>query len=128
MHAYADVTQLYIAFKPEPEHTANAVAAMQACITDHTEVDANGKLMLNDEETEFIAIGTRQQLVKVDMDSLRVGHTAILPSLEVRNLGGWFDNQLKMVTHINQTCKAAFFHIFNIRRSGNFSVSTLPKP
>ena len=34
-----DYTQLYIAFKPEPEHAANAVIAMQACIT---EVGANG--------------------------------------------------------------------------------------
>ena len=51
---------------------------------------------------------------------LCVGHTAILPSSEVRNLGRSFDNQLKMVTQINQTCKAAFFHIFNIRRIRKF--------
>ena len=38
------------------------------------------KLMLNDEKTEFIVIGIRQQLVKVNIDSLCVGHTAILPS------------------------------------------------
>ena len=120
VHAYADDTQLYIAFKPEPEHATNAVAAMQACITDIRKWMLMDKLMLNDEKTEFIVIGTRQQLVKVDIDSLCVGHTAILPSSEVRNLGGWFDNQLKMVTQINQTCKAAFFHIFNIRRIRKF--------
>ena len=74
------------------------------------------RLMLNDEKTEFTVIGTRQQLVKVKIDSLCVGHKAIFPSSELRNLGGWFDNQLKMFTQINQTCKAAFFHIFNIRR------------
>ena len=28
------------------------------------------KLMLNDEKTEFTVIGTRQQLEKVDIDSL----------------------------------------------------------
>ena len=111
-----DYTQLYIVFKPEPEHAANAVTAMQACITDIRKWVLTDKLMLNDEKTKFIVIGTRQQLVKVNIDSLCVGHTAILPSSEVRNLGGWFDNQLKKVTQINQTCKAAFFHIFNIRR------------
>ena len=82
--------------------------------------------MLNDKKTEFIVIGTRQQLV--DVDSLCVGHTAILPSSEVRNLGGWFDNQLKMVTPLNQTCKATFFHHLILKGSGNFSVSTLSKP
>ena len=45
------------------------------------------KLMLNDEKTEFIVIRTRQQLAKVDIDSLCVSHTEILPSSEVRNLG-----------------------------------------
>ena len=120
VHAYADDTQLYIAFKPEPEHATNAVAAMQACISDIRKWMLMDKLMLNDEKTEFTVIGTRQQLVKVDIDSPCVGHTAILPSSEVRNLGGWFDNQLRMVTQINQTCKAAFFHIFNIRRIRKF--------
>ena len=120
VHAHADDRQLYIAFKPEPEHATNAVAAMQACITDIRKWMLMDKLMLNDEKTEFIVIGTRQQLVKVDIDSLCVGHTAILPSSEVRNLGGWFDNQLKMVTQINQTCKAAFFYIFNNRRMTKF--------
>ena len=63
------------------------------------------KLMLNDEKTEF---------------TLCVGYTAILHSSEVRNLGGWFDNQLEMVTQINQTCKAAFFQLFNTRRIRKF--------
>ena len=120
MHAHADDTQLYIAFKPEPEHATNAVAAMQACITDIRKWMLMDKLMLNDKNTEFIVIGTRQ-LVQVDIDSLCVGHTAILPSSEVRNLGSWFDNQLKMVTQINQT-------YLILEESGNFSVSTLSKP
>lgn len=34
VHAYADNMQLYIAFKPKPDHATNAVAAMQVCITD----------------------------------------------------------------------------------------------
>ena len=52
----------------------------------------------------------REKITYVRRYVLCVGHTAILPSSEVRNLGGWFDNQLKMVTQITQTCKAAFFH------------------
>ena len=62
VHAYADDTQLFIAFKPEPEHATNAVAAMQACITDIRKWMLMDKLMLNDEKTEFTVIGTRQQL------------------------------------------------------------------
>ena len=36
-------------------------------------VDALNKLKLNDEKTEFVVIGTRQQLAKVNIDALRVG-------------------------------------------------------
>ena len=120
VQAYADDTQLYIAFKPEPEHATNAVTAMQACITDIQKWMLMDKMMLNDEKTQFIVIRTGQQFVKVDIDSLCVGHTAILPSSKVRNLGGCFDNQLKMVMQTNQTFKAAFFHIFNITRIRKF--------
>ena len=54
VHAYADDKQLYIAFKPEPEHAANVVTAMQ--VTDIRRWMLMDKLMLNDEKTEFIVI------------------------------------------------------------------------
>ena len=34
VHAYAEDMQLYIAFKPEPDHATNTVAAMQVWLTD----------------------------------------------------------------------------------------------
>ena len=65
-----DDMQLYITFKPEPEHATKAVAAMQACITDIRKWMLMDKLMLDDEKTECTVIGTRQQVVKVDIYSL----------------------------------------------------------
>ena len=120
VHAYADDTQLYIAFKPDPEHAANAVAAMQACIVDIRRWMLTDRLIINDDKTEFLVIGTRQQLSKVNIDSLCVGNATVLPSSEAKNLSCWLDNQLKMVSHINKTCKAAFFYLFNIRRIRKF--------
>ena len=76
--------------------------------------------MINDDKTEFLVNGTRQQLSKVNIDSLCVGNATVLSSSEVKNLGCWLDNQLKMDSHINKTCKAAFFHLFNIRRIRKF--------
>ena len=46
VHAYADDTQVYIAFKPDPEHAANAVTAMQACIADIRKSMLMDKLVL----------------------------------------------------------------------------------
>ena len=59
------------------------------------------RLKLNDDKTEFIIIGTRQQLAKVNIESTRVGDSTTTPASEVKNLGTWFDRQLTMDTYIN---------------------------
>ena len=117
VHAYADDTQLYVAFKPDPEHAANAVAAMEACINDIRKWMLADRLKINDDKTEFLVIGTRQQLEKVNIDSINVGTVEVSSSSEVKNLGCWLDNQLKLNSHINRLCKSAFFHLYNIRKN-----------
>ena len=93
---------------------------MQACIVDIRRWMLTDRLMINDDKTEFPVIGARQQLSKVNIDSLCVCNATVLPSSEAKNLGCWLDNQLKMVSHINKTCKAVFFYLFNIRRIRKF--------
>ena len=66
--------------------------------------------------TEFMITGTKKQLTKVNIDGLTVGENNIVPVTSVRNLGSWFDQNLSMIPHINKICKAASFHIYNIRR------------
>ena len=78
------------------------------------------RLRLNDDKTEFIIIGTRQQLAKVNVDSMQVGESSIAPTSRVKNLCYWFDGQLKMDTQINSICKTALFHLYNIRRIRKF--------
>ena len=56
-------------------------------------------LMLNDDKTEFLIIGTRQQLTKVNINCIRVGSTDVCPVTVARNLGLWFDEQLTMSAH-----------------------------
>ena len=73
--------------------------------------------MINDEKTELILIGTRQQLCMInDVCYISVGDYDIYPSSCVRNLGAWFDNKLSMSTHVTKICNAAFYHLHNIRR------------
>ena len=74
------------------------------------------RLKINDDKTEFLVIGTKQQLAKVNIDSINVGTAEVSSSSEVKNLGCWLDNQLKLDSHINRLCKSAFFHLYNIRR------------
>ena len=50
-------------------------------------------LCLNDDKTEFLILGTRQQLAKVNIDNIKVGSAEVTPVSAVRNLGSWFDTQ-----------------------------------
>ena len=74
------------------------------------------RLMISDDKTEFLLVGTRQHLDKLDSCSITVGNNRISPSPCVKNLGSWFDSNWSMTDHINKACNAAFYHLHNLRR------------
>ena len=59
--------------------------------------------LLSDEKTQFLVIGTRQQLSKVNISLITVGNSVITKSSVVRNLGSYIDDKLSMNSHINAT-------------------------
>ncbi len=73
-------------------------------------------LKLNDSKTEFIVIGSKQQLEKVNISHIRVGSSNIVPSSEIRNLGVMFDTSLTMENQITSMSKAACLSLSNIGR------------
>ena len=84
-HAYADDTQLYLSFKPDTTSSqSNAVDAMERCISAIRCWMIKDKLKVNDSKTEFILIGTRQQLAKVDIKGLVGGDATISPVTVVK--------------------------------------------
>ena len=74
-HCYADDTQLYLSFRPADRFSSqiDAIQAMERCIEDIRHWMISDRLLLNDDKTEFLLIGTRQQLNKVESLPLRVG-------------------------------------------------------
>ena len=118
---YADDTQLYVSFKLDDANTQDeAIRAMEDCIKDIRNGLIEGRLLLNDDKTEFLAIETRQQLEKLNPSVLHVGDHTIDPLVNVRNLGTIFDNSVSRDTHINQVCKTNFYPIYNIRRISKY--------
>ena len=89
---------------------------MERCISDICTWMLTDKLKLNDDKTEFMLIGTKQQLSKVNIDCLTVGSIDVAPVTVARNLGTWFDSNLNLQEQIHKTCKSGFFHLYNIRR------------
>ena len=121
IHCYADDTQLYLSFKPcSMFNQKQAVTAMENCIHDIRQWMLQDKLMINDAKTEFLVIGTQQQLSKLTISNIRVGDVTISSSIHVRNLGSWFDSRLCMDKHITSTCSASFYHIHNIRKISKY--------
>ena len=121
VHSYADDTQLYLAFSPNVQgDDASAVKAICDCIMDLRKWMIRDRLMLNDDNTEFLLLGIKQQLAEFDMNSITVGESVVNTKPVVRNLGSWFDSQLSMSTHISKLCSSAFFHLHNISRIRKF--------
>ena len=120
-HGYADDTQLYMSFRPESSIAQNqAMLALEECITDMRSWLLTHKLMFKDSKTEFLIIGTRQQLSKIQIDSVKVGGVDIKPVEKVRNLGSWFDNHMYMNIHVGKVCSKAFRGLYNIRQIRKF--------
>ena len=62
VHCFADDTQLYMSFSPNMSTGQfEAVTAFQHCVDDDNWM-TNEKLLLSDDKTEFLMIGTKQQL------------------------------------------------------------------
>lgn len=114
VHTYADDTQLYLSFSPNSEMSqAEAVAGMEKCVKAIRSWMTEDKLLLNDDKTEVLVIGTRQQLAKISVNGIKVGEEDINTVSTARNLGAWFDSCLDMNTHITKTCSSAFFYLYN---------------
>ena len=116
-HCYADDSQLYLSFRPDVlSSQQDATFAMQNCIKDIRLWMEHDKLLLNDEKTEFLIIGTRQQLTKVNISSITVGDSDVMRSSVVKNLGVFIDDKLSMNSHVNKICNTSFYYLHNIMR------------
>ena len=89
VHCYADDTQLYLSFRPNDNHGEDdALKAMELCVQDIRVWLSRDKLFMNDKKTEFLVIGTRQQLKKVSIGCLTIGAEKMLVAEKpVKNLG-----------------------------------------
>ncbi|KAK3699222.1 hypothetical protein QZH41_002092 [Actinostola sp. cb2023] len=121
VHGYADDSQLYFSFRPDSLASQDqAVQVVENCIADMRAWLVHNKLMFNDKKTEFLIIGSRQQLAKVSIKSIQIGDSDIPPVKSLRNLGSWFDNRMTMGTHVGKVCSKAFRGLYNIRQIRKF--------
>ena len=86
-HLYADDCQLYLSFKPYAANEAIAYSTLKHAVDEIKNWMWQNQLKLNEDKTEFLIIGKKNQCAKVTQKQLMVGQTAVNTSLSVRNLG-----------------------------------------
>jgi hypothetical protein len=94
-----------------------AIIAMERCVAAIKQWLTEDKQLMNDDKTGFIVIGTKQQLSKIDIGSIKIGDVDTVPESPIRNLGAWFKSTLSMDRH---TTKTAFYYLYNIKRIRKF--------
>ena len=113
VHAYADDMQTYVSCKADDQQSA--VDRLLACIADVNKWMSSNRLKLNADKTEFIWIGTSQQLAKIIRQPLTEGDQVITPVHSAHNLGVIFDDQLKMDAHARSVVKSCFYQLRQLR-------------
>ena len=74
------------------------------------------KLKFNDSKTEFLILGTRQQVSKISdcSKTITVDTAKIQTSTCVRNLGVTFESDMNMNKHISKVTSTCYYHLRNI--------------
>ena len=68
------------------------------------------------QKTEFIVFGVHQQLSKVQDITVTVGDDTIHETPVVRNLGMFFNKELKHTAHVNRLTSSSFHCLQNMAR------------
>ena len=113
-HGYADDHQVYHGVNPLS--LASESLSLQSCAYDIKTWMKTMRLKMNDAKTEYMLVGTPQQLAKCETVHFKIGDCTIDPSDNVRNLGAYFDKHMSMSNHVKVKCCAAYAQLHNIAK------------
>ena len=77
--------------KPVQANVDGAICRLEKCCHDIRTWMRRNFLKLNDDNTDVLLIGSRQQLSKIALPGVTVGESLIAPATAVRDLGAVFD-------------------------------------
>ncbi len=104
-HCYADDTQIYMPFQ---KNDKNVLTPLLNCLRDIKSWMASNFLKFNDNKTEIIFFGQTEYLASVNVN---LGPLAVYNKVVVKNVGVWFDRELKFDKQINNVVKSCFFNL-----------------
>ncbi len=93
---------MYLAFQLIDQDSADGVVnKIQRCMVEVKQWMVQNMSNLNDDKTEFIDTGTRQQRNKIDIPHINFNGIDIAPTSTVCNLGVMFDSEMSMKVHVS---------------------------
>ena len=113
IHVYADDTQIYVRCAASDRQPA--ATRLLVCVSEIESWMSSNRLKLNASKTEFIWIGTRRQLSKVEEEALMVGGQSITPMVKARDLGVYIDRELTMEAHVSNTVRGCMYQLRQLR-------------
>jgi len=113
IHAYADDMQTYASCAAPDQQTVTD--RILACAADIDSWMSSNRLKLNAEKTEFIWLGTHQQMAKITLSPLQVKDQLITPLDKVRELGVIIDGELSMDQHVRNVVRGCFYQLRQLR-------------
>ena len=94
----------------------NCIKELETCIVEIREWMTANILKLNDDQTEFIIFGTKQQLARIEEVFIAISSIQVQLVDQVRYLGYYMDQLLKNSPHINKLVSNLHLQLKNIHR------------
>jgi len=114
-HLYADDTQLFISF--QATKFSDNISSLQTCSGSIADWMTSNLLCFNSSKTEFLLLGLKPQLDKIQSPALCLSNgVSVLSSASARNLGFIFDSNLTLADQISSVSRSCFYHIRDLRR------------
>ena len=115
LHGFADDHMIKDSFKPIPDEECNVIHTLEQCTSDIKDwMDAN-QLYMNNAKTEFLLVGSRQQLSNCVSTEINVKGEAVKHSACIRYLGAWADDKLNFKVHIANKCHIAMWNLLKLK-------------
>ena len=115
LHGYADDHKVAFSFRPgDKEGESRVLKQLDSCFCDIVGWMTKYKLKMNQSKTEIIIYGTKSQLAKVNIKSVKNGDTNMKCVGNVRDLGVIMENNLSFNKHIKK-CQTANIQLRNLK-------------
>ena len=80
----------------------------------------HNRLKMNSNKTEFMLIGSKQQLQKCNTKQININSENIIMSETIKYLGAWIDSNLSFKKHITERCKNAMWNLHKLKHIRKF--------